>query len=36
MLSSFGIPGIIITVMALTGIIFLFKRMFKKTIEVEK
>lgn len=30
MLSSFGIPGAVITAMAITGIIFLFRKIFKK------
>ncbi|KGX87395.1 hypothetical protein N784_15590 [Pontibacillus litoralis JSM 072002] len=30
MLSSFGVPGLIITVMAITGLVFLLKRIFKK------
>ncbi len=30
MLNSFGIPGIVITVLLLIGLVLLFKRIFKK------
>ncbi len=30
MLTSFGVPGIIITGLAIVGLVFLFKKMFKR------